>query len=115
MSEVWLRQMRRGFAELCILVVLNRDESYGYEILASLRRLDALAFSESTLYPTLAKMMAAGLLTMREGPSDRGKSRRYYRLTHQGRGRLQDLVGQWEVLRGGIDGLIAEHGGGQDG
>jgi len=115
LADTWLQPMRRGFAELCVLVVLSRGESYGYELLGKLREIEALSFSESTLYPVLARMTEAGLLKVREGPSERGKNRRYYTVTRQGQGRLADLLEQWALLRTAIDELIENKEDGRDG
>lgn len=117
MGDGWPKQMRKGFAELCILIVLRRRENYGYAILGELRRIDALSFSESTLYPMLAKLTEEGLLKVREGPSERGRPRRYYQLTLIGRARLAGLLEYWEALRDGIGELLSdrsEDGNGQD-
>jgi len=99
----WPRQMRKGFAELCILIILRDGEDYGYSILSKMAKIDALSFSESTLYPMLAKMAEQGLLKVREGPSDRGKTRRYYHMTTKARARLAELLVYWESLRDGIE------------
>ncbi|MEM1197183.1 MAG: PadR family transcriptional regulator [Pseudomonadota bacterium] len=113
-GETWLQPMRRGFGELCVLIVLSRGESYGYELLARIRQLETLSFSESTLYPMLSKMAGAGLLKTREAPSERGKKRRYYALTRQGEARLEDLLEQWNQLQDAI-GTLIEMEGGQNG
>ena len=99
----WPRQMRKGFAELCILIVLNDGEDYGYSILSKMAKIEALSFSESTLYPMLARMTKQGLLKVREGPSARGKTRRYYHMTTKAKVRLAELLAHWESLRDGIE------------
>ena len=105
MNASWPDQMRRGLAELCVLTVLSQEENYGYRILTRLEQTGVLTFSESTLYPMLSKMTAAGLLVVRDGPSERGKPRKYYRLTHQGQGRLMDLMGHWNAIHSAIESL----------
>ena len=110
MDDAWPQQMRKGFAELCILIVLKRSENYGYAILAELSAFDALSFSESTLYPVLSKMAGEGLLAVREGPSLRGRARRYYSLPAKGRARLKNLAVYWKALRAGLDDLLAGKG-----
>ena len=105
MNASWPDQMRRGLAELCVLTVLSQGESYGYKILIRLEQTGVLTFSESTLYPMLSKMTAAGLLMVRDGPSERGKPRKYYKLTHQGQGRLMDLTQHWNAIHGAIESL----------
>jgi len=108
MNASWPDQMRRGLAELCVLTVLSHGESYGYQILARLADTGVLTFSESTLYPMLSKMTAAGLLTIRDGPSERGKPRKYYQLTNQGRGRLLDLREHWEAIHKAVESLAED-------
>jgi len=43
-----------------VLTVLSRGESHGYEIVQALRQVEALAVSESTVYPILARLRADG-------------------------------------------------------
>lgn len=87
------------------MAVLQRGESYGYQILTILKETKVLTFSESTLYPMLSRMTAAGLLSVRNGPSERGKPRKYYQLTNQGRGRLLDMLEQWSAMSSAINHL----------
>ena len=44
-------QLRKGLLELCVLAVLRKEDSYGYQIIKDVS--DLIEISESTLYPIL--------------------------------------------------------------
>ena len=56
-------QLRRGILDVCVLTALSRGESYGYRLVRDVGEL--IAISESTLYPILKRLEAAGQLTAR--------------------------------------------------
>ena len=91
-------QLRRGVLELCILQLLRRDSSYGYEIVTRLESLGPLAAGENTVYPLLRRLKADGQLDtfMKESPA--GPPRQYYRLTTAGRQRLATLEREWTAM-----------------
>ena len=98
MDDTWITQWRKGLLEYCILLVLSRGESYGYEIVQALQAEDALAVSESTVYPILNRLRAERYLKVRDVPSDAGPPRRYFSLTAPGRIRLSEMNAYWQVL-----------------
>jgi PadR family transcriptional regulator PadR len=109
----WVTQLRKGLVELSVLHVLRRGESYGYEIVQALNDIDALAVSESTVYPVLARLRAEGLVRVREAASSEGPPRRYFSLTPQGRLRLAELSEHWDLVVEAIRRLRAPSGKGQ--
>ena len=74
-------QMKRGFLEVCVLASINRQDSYGYQIVKDVPAI--LNLTESTLYPLLKRLEAAGLLTT-YSVEHRGRLRKYYRITEAG-------------------------------
>ncbi len=103
MSENWSRQMRKGLAEVCVLASLRDEEAYGYAILKKLSAAGTLSFTESTIYPVLAKLADEGDVVVRNAASPSGPVRRYYRLTAKGKRRLTELVANWRELRDNVD------------
>lgn len=90
-------QVKKGLLEFCILSKLSREESYGYQIIKDLA--DWVEISESTLYPILRRLEAGGDVETysREYHS---RIRRYYRITGQGRKRLEEFNReQWKLRR----------------
>lgn len=108
MSEKWSLQMRKGLAELCILASLREEEAYGYAILKKLSAAGTLAFTESTVYPLLAKLADEGDVIVRKANSPAGPVRRYYRLTAKGRRRLAHLSQIWRAVRDNVDAMLEE-------
>ena len=104
MIEGWITQLRKGLLEYCVLTVLSRGESHGYEIVQALRQIEALAVSESTVYPILARLRADKFLKVREEPSDAGPVRRVFALTAMGRVRLAEM----HAYLGELDAALAQ-------
>lgn len=89
-------QMKKGLLDVCVLALLKRGDSYGYQIVAELSPI--IEVSESTLYPILRRLESAGQLvtyTREHG----GRLRRYYRITRDGLGRLEKFNREWRELR----------------
>lgn len=107
--QTWIPQLRKGLVELAVLNVLRRGETYGYEIVQALRELDALAVSESTVYPALARLREEGCVRVREAPSTEGPPRRYFSLTAAGRLRLAEMNAYWDMVAREIARLRAGH------
>lgn len=88
--------MKRGFLEACVLASIRGEDSYGYRILRDVP--DVLGLTESTLYPLLKRLEAAGFLTVRSVEHG-GRLRKYYHITEQGRARLDEFVAEWDQVR----------------
>lgn len=104
--SIWRTELRRGLVELCVLAVLYDREAYGYQIVADLRRRANLEFTESTVYPVLARLHREKLLDQRKESSSTGPPRRYFRLTKTGLRRYRDMVQQWQKLSDQVKQLI---------
>jgi PadR family transcriptional regulator, regulatory protein PadR len=98
MIDGWITQLRKGLVEYCVLMVLSRGESYGYEIVQALKKIEALAVSESTLYPVLSRLREEKLVKTRDVPSPEGPPRRYFALTAMGKVRLAEMNTYWNLL-----------------
>ena len=94
----WTTQMRRGVLEFCILRILQRGPSYGYEIVSRLEPLGPLAAGENTVYPILRRLKSDRVLETFLKPSPAGPPRQYYRLTPTGQKRLALLTTAWEAV-----------------
>lgn len=89
-------QRKKGMLDVCVLAVLQRQPSYGYQIVRDLSA--CMPVSESTLYPILRRLETSGSLTTYT-QAHNGRQRRYYRITGAGRQRLYDFLGEWEEMR----------------
>ena len=74
-------QLRKGLIEFCVLAALEKKDSYGYQIIKDI--LTNVDISESTLYPILRRMEAAGnVISYTEEYNNR--IRKYFHLTDKG-------------------------------
>ncbi len=101
--ETWTTQLRRGVLELCILTLISRQPSYGYELVTTLAELGPLAAGENTVYPLLRRLKADGLVETFAGESPAGPPRQYYRITASGRTRLDALTAEWAEMAASVD------------
>ena len=84
-------QMKRGFLEACVLAVLSRGESYGYQIIKDVP--PSLGLTESTLYPLLKRLEGTGCIAVRSAEHN-GRLRKYYRLTQEGARRIEEFLAE---------------------
>lgn len=47
-------QLKKGILELCVLSVISKHDSYGYEIIDQIK--DKIPMSEGTIYPMLRRL-----------------------------------------------------------
>ena len=88
MSNTGLREFLRGAVRLHILHHASRGDLHGAWMSDELAE-HGYRISPGTLYPTLHRMEAEGLLTSRHVVAE-GRSRRVYRATTAGRRALRD-------------------------
>jgi PadR family transcriptional regulator PadR len=89
-------QWMRGVLDLCVLAALSDGERYGYDLVRFLEHSGIGRVKGGTLYPLLARLEAAELVTGEWRPGRQGQGRRYYALTDQGRRRLEEQASAWE-------------------
>lgn len=104
--SIWRTELRRGLVELCVLAVLRDGEAYGYQIVERLKSEANLEFTESTVYPILARLHRNKFLTERRVRSEFGPPRRYFSLTASGMKRLDEMVRQWHEVSDRVGQLI---------
>ena len=88
-------QIKKGVLDACVLYALKGGESYGYKILSDLK--DIIDISESTLYPILKRLEAAGALKTYSREFN-GRLRRYYYLTPAGEAKLEEYKDDFEEV-----------------
>lgn len=86
-------QLKRGFLDVCVLASINRQDSYGYQIVKDVPT--SLHLTESTLYPLLKRLDSAGLLTV-YAVEHNGRLRKYYRITPAGVTYLDEFLKEWD-------------------
>jgi PadR family transcriptional regulator PadR len=79
-------RMVRGFVEPCILLLLHRDDTHGYDLLDRLQEfgLGSEALDSSVVYRSLREMEERGLVVSSWDTEGQGPPRRVYQLTAEG-------------------------------
>ena len=104
--RTWIIQLRKGLVELAVLAALRHGETYGYELLQRLRRVEGLSITESNVYPILARLTEDGYVKARSAPSPSGPPRRYYKLTRTGQSRFKQMIEHWGDIQTALQELI---------
>lgn len=100
-------QMKKGMVDVCILSILARGDSYGYQLIKDIEPL--MPLSESTLYPVLRRLEAGGSVTV-YSVEHNSRLRKYYAITDAGRQRIADFLREWAEINRIYD-FIAEGSG----
>ena len=90
-------QMKKGVLELSVLQVVSGGELYGYEIMKKVTE----AFpdiNESTVYAILRRLHSDGCTESYTGEVSGGPTRKYYRITAEGKKKLEKMRLEWEEL-----------------
>ena len=106
-------ELLKGTLSLLILSLLSRKAMYGYEIAATVHRDTDGAFQwrEGSLYPSLHKMEADGLIVGEWEEKETGRKRRYYHITKEGRAALKEKVQSWGKLCQAVNQILEKsHG-----
>lgn len=100
-----LTEMLKGALEGCVLEIISRRKTYGYEIT---RRLNALGFSDvvdGTVYTILVRLEKNKLVDIEKKPSDMGPPRKFYTLNDAGCEELCRFWAKWEFVSSRINEL----------
>ncbi len=100
-----LTEMLKGVLEGCVLEIISRDETYGYEIT---RKLNALGFTDvvdGTVYTILVRLEKNKLVTIKKKSSDMGPPRKFFALNDAGREELRIFWDKWEFVGSRINEL----------
>ncbi len=90
-------QMRKGVLELCVLSIISEEEVYPSDIIKKLKEAKLIVV-EGTLYPLLNRLKNAQLLDYSWKESMTGPPRKYYHITPEGEGFLEELMATWDEL-----------------
>jgi len=99
-------QFKKGVLNLCVLVLLDKQDRYGYELVQKIS--DQISISEGSVYPLLRRLTKEGYFTTYLQESTEGPPRKYYTLTDAGREYLHEQLSEWKSFTDGVNTLIEE-------
>jgi PadR family transcriptional regulator PadR len=98
----------RGYNDTIILFMLLDQDSYGYEISRSIKRLtdDKYIIKETTLYSAFNRLEENGFIESFTGTETFGKQRTYYRITQKGRSYYKEKCDEWILTQDVINHFV---------
>ncbi len=88
-------QLKKGLLEFCVLAVLKKSDSYGYQIIKDIS--SCIEISESTLYPIL-KRLETGAYVETYSVEHNSRLRKYYMITELGKDYMDDFFNEWQQV-----------------
>ena len=97
--ENWKSQIRKGYLDLCILLLIESKKGvYGLELLEVVKKVD-VRVKEGTLYRLLSRRSVDGLLSSEwETKNSSGHPRKFYPLTKVGKGAVSEMQIEFDKL-----------------
>ncbi|MEM1325533.1 MAG: PadR family transcriptional regulator [Bacteroidota bacterium] len=83
-----------------ILSVLERQPSYGYEIIQAVKEVSEgyITYGDGTIYPVLHKMEKQELIESYWEVAENGRKRKYYKLCEKGKSQLASEQENWQII-----------------
>jgi DNA-binding PadR family transcriptional regulator len=97
--------MLKGVLEGCVLEIIDRGETYGYEITQQLRKLGFSDVVEGTVYTIFLRLEKNNLVDIEKKPSELGPPRKFYKLNTSGRQELATFWAKWNFVSSKINEL----------
>ena len=95
----WKSQIKRGTLEFCVLLMIRKQPSYGYEIICALEKYPIIAAKENTIYPLLRRLLKEEYIASSWQESTEGlPPRKYYSITEKGQEYIAAMSAEWERL-----------------
>src|SRR5574344_1330959 len=97
--------MLRGVLEGCVLEIISREETYGYEITKKINDMGFCDVVEGTIYTILVRLEKNNLVTVEKKASELGPHRKFYSLNERGKSELKLFWKKWEFVSAKINQL----------
>lgn len=97
-----------GSMTMLLLRLLDEKDMYGYEMIDTLRKKSNNVFElkAGTLYPLLHTLVEKGMLKSYE-QDFAGKTRKYYSITKEGKGVLEQKTSEWNEYKNAVSSVLA--------
>jgi len=91
---------------MCVLSILLKGKSYGYEIMKELEEHNLKLKGVGSIYPILTKLKDLELVNDDREMTESGKVRVYYEINNKGKIYLQQKINEWLELHEDIKSLL---------
>ncbi|MGD6893789.1 PadR family transcriptional regulator [Bacillus infantis] len=101
----------KGSLEICVLSILYKKRSYGYEIMKELERFNIKLKGVGSIYPILTRIKEKKLVNVSKEYGDDERPRIYYELNDIGVQFLKQELNEWFIIQHDIQSLLAKNAG----
>ena len=101
-------QMLKGTLEGCVLAIISKSETYGYEISEQLKQYGFGKITEGTIYPLLLRLEKNNFIKAVYRESEVGPKRKYYFLTEAGKEELISFKESYRELENAVNSLMKD-------
>ncbi len=101
-------QLLKGILEGCVLSLISRGETYGYQIISDLNNYGFTDILEGTLYPVLTRLEKNKYISCRKQKSPYGPIRKYYSITSEGEIYLKQFYESYTLIKNAVDAIIKD-------
>ena len=100
----------QGTLELLVLRLLGSGRMNGWDIMQRIQVVsrEVLSVTPGALYPALHRLEERGLISAEWGPSENNRRAKFYKLTANGRKRLDKERATWERFSGAVDLILRD-------
>jgi len=98
----------QGTLDLLILKTLALEPMHGYGVSLRIQQIskDVLKVPQGSLYPALYRLEQQALIAFEWGMSENGRKAKFYRLTKEGRKKLEIATQNWGRLSGAVTRIL---------
>ena len=96
----------KGHLEMCVLSILSKGKSYGYEIMKKKKKYNLKLKGVGSIYPILTKLKDQECVHTYREMTESGKVRVYYEMNEKGEMYLQKKISEWLELQQDIKSLL---------
>src|SRR5262247_4056170 len=99
----------QGTLDLLVLKTLQSGPTHGWDIAQRIQQVsqDVLRVGQGSLYPALHRLEAQGWIASEWGASENKRKAKYYKLTAEGKKRLQSEQEKWNRMAHVIAGILS--------
>ena len=86
-----ITQMKKGILPLVVLLIISKQDSYGYKISSEIEKTLGFEVADGTIYPILMRLCKDELIEPNWVQKESGMPRKYYKITEIGRKYIVNL------------------------
>ena len=101
-----ITQMKKGILPLAVLIIISKQDSYGYQISSEIERILGFEVADGTIYPILMRLCKDEVIEPYWVQKESGMPRKYYKITEAGKKYIASLTEYYLDMTKRIEHLI---------